>query len=127
MLRQMDKYEVLRSVSFGQRVAEEEADLLATYFVETGEWTRLYRGDIDIIYGPKGSGKSALYSLLFAKSGELFDRSIVLVPGENRLGTTAFHVTNHPSSAWVIQQLREALPYDSAPRYLIFDRGTQFN
>ena len=25
------------------------------------------------------------------------------------------------------QQLREAFPYDSAPRYLIFDRATNFN
>jgi transposase InsO family protein len=38
-----------------------------------------------------------------------------------------FNVTRHPTSAWVIQQLREAFPYDSAPKYLIFDRGTQFN
>jgi putative transposase len=40
-----------------------------------------------------------------------------------------FHcnVTKHPTSAWVVQQLREAFPYDSAPGYLIFDRGTQFN
>jgi transposase InsO family protein len=37
------------------------------------------------------------------------------------------NVTKHPTSAWVIQQLREAFPYDSAPKYLIFDRGTQFN
>jgi transposase InsO family protein len=37
------------------------------------------------------------------------------------------NVTKHPTSAWVIQQLREAFPYDSAPRYLIFDRGTQFD
>ena len=36
-------------------------------------------------------------------------------------------VTSHPTSAWVIQQLREAFPYDSAPGYLIFDRGPQFN
>src|SRR6266567_3517828 len=36
-------------------------------------------------------------------------------------------VTGHPTSAWVIQQLREAFPYDSAPAYLIFDRGPQFN
>ena len=36
-------------------------------------------------------------------------------------------VTRHPTSAWVIQQLREAFPYDSAPKYLIFDRGTNFN
>jgi transposase InsO family protein len=38
-----------------------------------------------------------------------------------------FNVTRHPSSLWVIQQLREAFPYDSAPRYLIFDRGANFN
>jgi transposase InsO family protein len=37
------------------------------------------------------------------------------------------NVTRHPTSAWVVQQLREAFPYDSAPGYLIFDRGTQFN
>jgi transposase InsO family protein len=37
------------------------------------------------------------------------------------------NVTQHPTSAWTIQQLREAFPYDSAPGYLIFDRGTQFN
>jgi putative transposase len=37
------------------------------------------------------------------------------------------NVTRHPTSAWVIQQLREAFPYDSAPGYLIFDRGAQFN
>jgi transposase InsO family protein len=36
-------------------------------------------------------------------------------------------VTKHPNSAWVVQQLREAFPYDSAPGYLIFDRGTNFN
>jgi transposase InsO family protein len=36
-------------------------------------------------------------------------------------------LTKHPTSAWVIQQLREAFPYDSAPGYLIFDRGTNFS
>jgi transposase InsO family protein len=38
-----------------------------------------------------------------------------------------FNVTRHPTSAWVVQQLREAFPYDSAPKYLIFDRGANFN
>jgi putative transposase len=38
-----------------------------------------------------------------------------------------FNVTRHPTSAWVIQQLRETFPFDSAPGYLIFDRGPQFN
>ena len=38
-----------------------------------------------------------------------------------------FNVTRHPTSAWVVQQLREAFPYDSAPRYPIFDRGANFS
>src|ERR1022692_2825811 len=37
------------------------------------------------------------------------------------------NLTNRPTSAWVVQQLREAFPYDSAPKYLIFDRGANFN
>ena len=38
-----------------------------------------------------------------------------------------FNVTKHPTSAWVVQQLREAFPNNTAPGYLIFDRGTNFN
>ena len=38
-----------------------------------------------------------------------------------------FNVTKHPTSDWVIQQLREAFPYDYAPGYLIFDCGSSFN
>jgi hypothetical protein len=30
-----------------------------------------------------------------------------------------FHVTAHPTSAWVTQQLREAFPFDQVPRFLI--------
>lgn len=37
------------------------------------------------------------------------------------------NVTRHPTSAWVVQQLCEAFPYDSAPKFLIFDRGANFN
>ena len=38
-----------------------------------------------------------------------------------------FNATFHPTAAWVIQQLREAFPYDDAPRYLIFDRDSIFS
>jgi putative transposase len=38
-----------------------------------------------------------------------------------------FNTTKHPTSAWVTQQLREAFPYDAAPRYLIFDHASNFN
>ena len=62
---------------FGQRVAEDEGEALAAYFVETDHWRRLYADEIDVVYGPKGSGKSALYSLLISRSDELFDRAII--------------------------------------------------
>src|ERR1700674_4756848 len=32
------------------------------------------------------------------------------------------NVTKHPTSLWVAQQLREAFPFESAPRFLLFDR-----
>src|SRR5271155_4627078 len=38
-----------------------------------------------------------------------------------------WEVTRYPNSAWVMQQLREAFPYDSSPKYLIFDRASNFN
>ena len=86
----MDKHAVLKASNFGHRVAEEETDVLSSYFVETDHWTRLYRGDIDVVYGPKGAGKSALYSLLISRSSDLFDKSILLIAAENPRGAPAF-------------------------------------
>jgi hypothetical protein len=60
----MDVAEVLRRVDIGRRVAEEEKDQLSAYFVETDQWRRIYSGDVDIVYGAKGAGKSAIYSIL---------------------------------------------------------------
>jgi putative transposase len=37
-----------------------------------------------------------------------------------------FNVTKHPTSRWVVQQLREAFPFGSAPRFLIFDRDGKY-
>jgi putative transposase len=36
-------------------------------------------------------------------------------------------VTDHPTAAWTAQQLREAFPWDEAPKYLIHDRDTAFH
>lgn len=38
-----------------------------------------------------------------------------------------FNVTNHPSALWVIQQLRDAFPFDQIPKYLIMDRDKIFS
>ena len=37
-----------------------------------------------------------------------------------------FNVTKHPNSLWIVQQLREAFPFGSAPRFLIFDRDGKY-
>jgi hypothetical protein len=37
-----------------------------------------------------------------------------------------FNVTNHPTSRWTVQQLRETFPFGSAPRFLIFDRDGKY-
>jgi len=36
-------------------------------------------------------------------------------------------VSANPDTDFIIQQLREAFPYDTAPRYLILDRDTKFS
>ncbi len=38
-----------------------------------------------------------------------------------------FNATYNPTAQWVVQQLREAFPFDTAPKYLIFDRDSIFN
>ena len=37
-----------------------------------------------------------------------------------------FNVTRHPTSKWIVQQLREAFPFETAPKYLIFDRDAKY-
>lgn len=81
---------LLESLSLGARVAEDEVDELADYFVETSQWKRVYAGDRDIVLGPKGAGKSALYSLVLKKSDDLFARDVLVVPAEKPEGAPVF-------------------------------------
>jgi putative transposase len=37
-----------------------------------------------------------------------------------------FNVTKHPTSLWIVQQLREAFPFELAPKFLIFDRDAKY-
>ena len=37
------------------------------------------------------------------------------------------NITEHPTAEWVKQQLREAFPFNSFPKYLIFDRDSIFS
>jgi|SRR6516225_11654212 len=35
-------------------------------------------------------------------------------------------VTKHPTGAWIIQQLREAFPFEASHKYLLFNRDQKF-
>jgi transposase InsO family protein len=37
-----------------------------------------------------------------------------------------FNVTKHPTSLWIIQQLREAFPFELSSRFLIFERDGKY-
>jgi transposase InsO family protein len=51
---------------------------------------------------------------------------LVLVAHERRR-VVHVAVTDHPTAAWTAQQLREAFPWDQAPRYLLRDRDHAFD
>src|SRR5712692_8454453 len=37
-----------------------------------------------------------------------------------------FNVTHHPAGSWIVQQLRETFPYESASRFLILDHDAKY-
>ena len=56
---------------------------------------------------------------------------VFLVLAHDRRRIVHFNVTAHPTAEWTAQQLRDAFPWDTAPRYLLRDRdrifGDDFN
>ena len=51
---------------------------------------------------------------------------VFLVLAHDRRRILHFGITSHPTAEWTAQQLREAFPWDSAPRYLLRDRDRIF-
>ncbi len=90
----------LERISFGERVAEQESERLSNYFVKTQQWESLYRGEIDIIFGAKGSGKSALYTLLLKRIDDFKKKNVILLSAEKPTGQTVFSdVSDEPPTA----------------------------
>ena len=50
---------------------------------------------------------------------------VILAHKRRRVAHVA--VTEHPTAAWTVQQLREAFPWDDAPRFLVRDRDRAFD
>jgi putative transposase len=51
---------------------------------------------------------------------------VFLVLAHERRRIVHFAVTAHPTAEWTAQQMREAFPWDTAPRYLLRDRDRIF-
>jgi putative transposase len=51
---------------------------------------------------------------------------VFLVLAHDRRRILHFAVTAHPTAEWTAHQLREAFPWDTAPRYLLRDRDRIF-
>jgi hypothetical protein len=48
---------------------------------------------------------------------------VLVVLAHHRRRVIHFNVTEHPAAGWTGQQMVEAFPEDTAPRYLLRDRG----
>ena len=59
---------------------------------------------------------TAIFRLLF----------VFIVLRHERRCIVHFGVTAHPTSAWAAQQIQEAFPWDTAPRYLIRDQDGSY-
>jgi putative transposase len=55
-----------------------------------------------------------------------FQLYVFLVLAHDRRRILHFAVTPHPTAEWTAQQLREAFPWDSGPRFLLRDRDRIF-
>jgi ABC-type sugar transport system ATPase subunit len=51
---------------------------------------------------------------------------VFLVLAHDRRRILQFRVTAHPTAEWTVQQLRNAFPWESVPRYLLRDRDRIF-
>jgi len=51
---------------------------------------------------------------------------VLVILAHERRRVVHVAVTDHPTAAWTAQQLREAFPWNEAPRYLVRDRDSAF-
>ena len=52
---------------------------------------------------------------------------VLVILAHERRRVVHVAVTDHPTAAWTVQQLREAFPWEWAPRFLVRDRDCAFN
>jgi len=50
----------------------------------------------------------------------------MIIMAHDRRRIVRFDVTEHPTATWLSQQVTEAFPWDTAPRYLLRDRDASY-
>ncbi len=86
----MNKKQILESIDIGSRVAEDEQNKLKKYFIKTHAFKELDEDKVDILYGPKGTGKSAIYLHMMENIQDYEKKGIKIIQAENIRGDTAF-------------------------------------
>ena len=51
---------------------------------------------------------------------------VIIILKNNRRKVIHFNVTEHPTAQWTVQQIVEAFPWDTVPKYLLRDRDAIF-
>jgi hypothetical protein len=51
---------------------------------------------------------------------------VMIILAHDRRSIVRFDVTEHPTATWLSQQVTEAFPWDTAPRYLLRDRDASY-
>ncbi len=90
----MQLIDILKQIDLGDSVAENEQDQIVNYFVKTEAWEMVSKGQVDIIYGGKGTGKSALYLLLMQQREKMKEVGIHLIAGEEVAEAPVFRTLN---------------------------------
>jgi transposase InsO family protein len=52
---------------------------------------------------------------------------VFIILAHDRRRIVHFNITEHPTAQWTAQQIVEAFPWDTAPRYLLRDRDSIYN
>jgi putative transposase len=77
-------------------------------------------------FSPQSSEEYGVSRLLHGAMIRFQILYVFLVLAHDRRRIVHFAVTAHPTAEWTAQQMREAFPWDTAPRYLLRDRDRIF-
>ena len=74
----------------------------------------------------KSPRRHRCHGFLHSPNAHLWCAVLFFVIGHERRKILRCNVTRNPSALWIVQQMREAWPYNAAHRFLLFDRDSKF-